>query len=180
VIPQSFSDKLPDISGAGYGRAPYLLPSIKSFTVEGNGPICSFKVKLYPYLNGKDVTKDEIEGFREKIAEYGLAINKFDDKPLNFKRLPDKYNTITAIDSDMLYVKDRELFDNSKEFLDVWIKHVKAVFPVYYSKEIVHQADKKDFSLSPLFANKYSHLLALNSEQKAIESRGAWLSKLGF
>lgn len=144
IIPDMFSDNLPDINGDGKGTAPYLLPSITSDYIEGNSPICAFKVKTYPYLKPGNVTMSDIEKFKKNLAKYGLEIKEHDAHPRNIHRLPDKAGTMVCIDADMLDVFDKDLFMSQKDEVNRWKEYVEDIYPIYKTPEIIPEL-QKDF-----------------------------------
>ncbi len=146
IIPNEFVDKLPDITGSGFGRSPFHVPSFDSYDVASNRPVSGFKVKFYPFIKDNHVMLPEIADYKSKILEYGLEVTRDDDRPVNFRRLPDKKGTVVAIDSDMLKVVDEEKFKMSAPILDKWIDYMAKIYPIYKTKEIPPQKDGFIFS----------------------------------
>lgn len=178
VIPSSCSDNLPDIVEEGKGRAMFLLPSIRSIDVKGNSPVCDFKIKYYPFIANSNITKEDVEGYRKKIKNFGLDIKDGDEKLINFKRLPDKNGTIVGIDADMLYTYDRLKFEGQEEEIFKWLNHLQKLFPIYNSKEIYPQNSNTDFSFESMLACKEAKFLDYNNIQKAESKKElGWLGR---
>ena len=141
IIPIEFSDNLPDITGSGHGRAPFLLPSILSETIKGNLPITSFKIKYYPFLSHANITEKDVAKYKSNIEPFGLEVMEKDDRPINFRKLRDKDSTVVGIDADMLKIVDKDKFYQSADAINKWMEHIEKIYPIYKSKVIPPQGE---------------------------------------
>jgi hypothetical protein len=134
VIPEDF---------LGDSNVIYHLPAITARRV-GIEKNRDFIIKAYPWLKSDNITAQDINVLKSKLAEIGLTIIEGDDSPRNIRRMPDKQGTLVGIDSAMYYNPQ----DNgaiTAELTDNWHAYVHKLFPVYQQRQIKPQNEQTNF-----------------------------------